>query len=52
MHILNTSLPSLLPQEEHFVKYFRAATPELELGSLNIGSRCGQSAFWLISYAL
>jgi phosphoenolpyruvate carboxylase len=25
--------------DERFVPYFRAATPELELGSLNIGSR-------------
>ena len=28
-----------LIQQKRFIKYFRQATPELELGSLNIGSR-------------
>jgi len=30
---------SVVRQEPAFVPYFRAATPELELGSLNVGSR-------------
>lgn len=30
---------SVVRQEPHFVPYFRAATPELELGAMNVGSR-------------
>ena len=43
MHTLSTvscdSYRKVVREDERFVPYFRAATPELELASLNIGSR-------------
>lgn len=38
-HVLRQAYRAIVRKDPRFVPYFRTATPELELGGLNIGSR-------------
>lgn len=39
LHPLSAGARSIVFEHPHFISYFTAATPESELGNLNIGSR-------------